>query len=67
MGFMDKVKEMFGGNADEVAEGADKATDMVDDKTGGEHTDKLDNADDPAVDAVDKLAGEDGSDSADTP
>lgn len=58
MGFLDKVKDMFGkGGAaqemaeehgDKIADGVDKATDMADEKTGGAHTEHLDKVDDMA-------------------
>lgn len=50
MGFLDKAKDMFNKNRSNIRKGVDKATDVVDDKTGGKHTDKLDKVDD----AVDK-------------
>lgn len=59
MGLFDKVKKTLSGNADKVAEGVDKATDVVDDKTGGKYTDKLDKVDEKAAEALDKLKGDD--------
>jgi len=53
MGILDKIKEMMNKNKDKVADGVDKATDVIDDKTGGKHTDKLDKVDD----AAEKFAG----------
>ena len=51
----DKAKGAGGGIGDKISEGVDKATDFVDEKTGGKFTDKLD-----AVDgAVDKAVGSD--------
>ncbi len=55
MGLFDKAKKLIEGNKDKVAEGVDKATDVVDDKTGGKHTEHLDKVDDAAA----KFAGED--------
>jgi hypothetical protein len=46
MGIFDKIKDLVGGNADKVKDGLDKAGDMIDEKTGGEHTDKIDMATD---------------------
>ena len=46
MGIFDKIKGLVGGNADKVKDGLDKAGDMIDEKTGGEHTDKIDMATD---------------------
>lgn len=55
MGFLDKAKDALQGKGDEAADLIDKAADAVDDKTGGEHTDKIDTAADKAKDLVDKL------------
>ncbi len=51
MGLMDSIKKMVGKAKDEgdkIADGVDKATDMVDDKTGGKYTEHLDKVDDMA-------------------
>jgi hypothetical protein len=48
MGFLDKIKDMANKNKDKVADGVDKATDVVDDKTGGKHSEHLDQVDDAA-------------------
>ena len=53
MGMFDKAKDMANKNKDKIADGVDKGTDMIDDKTGGKHTDHLQKADD----AADKFAG----------
>jgi hypothetical protein len=53
MGLLDKIKGMIGGNADKVVDGVDKATDMVDDKTGGKFTEQLDKVDDAVENALD--------------
>ena len=42
MGLLDKIKSMLGGNADKVKGGLEKAGDMVDEKTDGKFTDKID-------------------------
>lgn len=47
---------MAGSHGDKIADGVDKATDMVDDKTGGKFGDQLEKVDDMA----DKLRDEDG-------
>jgi len=57
MGLLDKVKDMLGGNKDKVVDGVDKATDVIDEKTGGEHTEKLDKVDEVVADQVEKLDG----------
>ncbi len=53
MGILDKIKNMMNKNKDKIADGVDKATDAIDMKSGGMHTDKLQKADD----AADKFAG----------
>ena len=58
MGFLDKLKSMFSGKPDEVKSGIDKSSDVVEDKVGPEHADKVEDVADKAKDAVDKLAGE---------
>ena len=49
MGILDKVKNLANKNKDKIAQGVDKATDVVDSKTGGKHTDKLNKVDDAAA------------------
>ena len=48
MGILDKAKNLAMKNKRKVAQGVDKATDVVDEKTGGKHKDKLDKVDDAA-------------------
>jgi len=56
MGLFSKAKKAAEDHGDKIADGVDKATDMVDDKTGGKFTEHLDKVDDLA----DKhLGGED--------
>ena len=55
MGLFDKAKKLADDNKDKIADGVDKATDVADSKTGGEHTEHLDKVDDAAA----KFAGED--------
>ena len=61
MGFLDKLlgrtKDVAVDHADDVKSGVDKATDVVDDKTGGKVTGALDEVDDAADKAVDAVAG----------
>ena len=52
MGIMDSAKKLTKNKA-KIAEGIDKATDLIDKKTGGKHHDKLQKVDD----AVAKAAG----------
>jgi hypothetical protein len=47
-------------NKDKVATGVNKATDLIDKKTGGKHTDKLKKLDDAANKFAGKPAGTEG-------
>ncbi|MGH9235727.1 MAG: antitoxin [Acidimicrobiales bacterium] len=58
MGFMDKVKSMFGQHADKAEGGIDKAGDFIDDKTGDKYADHVDKGQDAAKDALGKLDDE---------
>ena len=40
-----KAKQLVDGNGDKIAKAVDKVTDVVDDKTKGKHTAKLDKLD----------------------
>lgn len=55
MGLFEKAKKAISGNADKVADGVDKATDMIDEKTGGKYTEKLDKVDEKAGEVLDKM------------
>lgn len=55
MGFLDKAKDMISKNPSKIVEGVDKATDMIDEKTGGKFADKLDKIDETVAD---KLGGD---------
>jgi hypothetical protein len=63
MGFLDKLKGTVGkavdDHGDKIAQGIDKAAEVVDDKTGGKHHDKLEQGTAKAKDALDKLDGKD--------
>lgn len=52
----DKAQDLVESQGDTIADGVDKATDLIDDKTGGKFTDKLDKVDDLA----DKLRDDEG-------
>jgi hypothetical protein len=60
MGLLDKVKSALHGKGDQAAEAIDKAADMIDDKTGSKHSDKIDTVADKAKEVVDKLDDSDG-------
>jgi hypothetical protein len=55
--FKDKAKGLIETKGDKIAEGVDKATDIIDDKTGGKFTDKLEKVDEMAK-KLDKTDGE---------
>ena len=61
MSFLDKAKarltDAVDQHGDKIAQGIDKAGDMVNDKTGGKHADKIDQATGKARDALDSLDG----------
>jgi MT0933-like antitoxin protein len=54
MAFLDKVKNLLARNADKVYTAIDKASDIVDKKTQGKYTDKVEKVQDAAKKAVDK-------------
>jgi hypothetical protein len=55
MGILDKLKDLARGKGEQIDSAIDKAADFADDKTGGEHTDKIEQAAEKAKDVVDKL------------
>ena len=61
MGFLDKAKakltKAVDQHGDKIAEGIDKAGKAVNDKTGGKHADKINQATGKARDALDSLDG----------
>jgi hypothetical protein len=58
MGLLDTIKSALKGKDKETDAGIDKAADVVDEKTGGEHTETIDDAAEKAKDVADKLQGE---------
>ncbi len=48
MGMFDKAKDLADKNRDKIGDGVDKATDVVDDHTGKQHSEHLDKVDDAA-------------------
>ena len=52
----DKAEKLIKEHGDQVESGLDKAAALVDDKTGGKYTDKIERATDAAHSAVDKMA-----------
>lgn len=61
MGFLDdaksKLSDAVDSHGDKIADGLDKAAELVDDKTGGKLGDKLELGVDKAKDALDGLDG----------
>jgi len=55
MGLMDTIKNALKGKSEQLESGIDKVANVVDDKTGGKHTDKIEGAAGKAKDAVKKL------------
>lgn len=55
MGILDKLKDLAKGKGEQIDSAIDKAADVADDKTGGKHTDTIEQAADKAKDVVDKL------------
>ena len=55
MSILDKAKGLLGQNKDKAKGGVDKGAGIVDKKTGGAHTDKIDAGADKAKDAIDDL------------
>lgn len=58
MGILDKAKGLIGKNASKADDAIDKVADVVDDKTGGKHSDKIDGAAEKAKGLVDKVEGD---------
>jgi antitoxin protein of toxin-antitoxin system len=55
MSIIDKVKRMIGQNPDKARRGITKAGDMIDKKTGGKYSDKIDTARQKATKYTDRL------------
>lgn len=53
----DKAKEKAADNPDQVRDGVDKAASAADEKTGGEHSDKIEKGGNAVKDGLDKLGG----------
>lgn len=52
----DKAEEVAEAHGDKIADGLEKAGDLIDEKTDGRHTEKIDTAVDKAQGLVEKLA-----------
>ena len=55
----DKVSDLVDQHGEQVGEGLDKVGDFVDEKTGGQYADKVDQGQTGAKDALDNLDGQD--------
>jgi hypothetical protein len=55
MALLDTIKKFLRGKSKQVEGGIDKVADFADDKTGGKHSDTIDDAADKAKDIVGKL------------
>lgn len=58
MGFMDKIKELFGGKQEQITEGIDKTAEAVKEKIPDQHGAKVDQVADKAKDVVENLASD---------
>ena len=58
VGILDKAKGLLRQNKDKAKGAVDKTADVIDDKTGGKHTDKIESGAEKAKDAIDKLASD---------
>ena len=71
MGFLDKLKKQATKAVDQhgekVADGIDKAAGVVDKKTKGKYTDKIETGRGKAKDALDKLDGKNDGDLGEPP
>lgn len=57
MGIFDKAKDLANQHNAQVDQGIDKAAEIIDQKTGGQHTDKIQEGAQQAKDAVDDASG----------
>jgi hypothetical protein len=58
MSILDKAKGLVGKNRDKAKDGVDKGAVVIDKKTGGAHTDKIDAGAEKAKDVIDDLPPE---------
>ena len=52
MSIVDKVKQMLGQHPDQAKQGVERAGDMIDERTGGKYSDKIDKAQEKAGDYI---------------
>ena len=58
MGIFDKAKDLLNEHNDKVDQGIDKAAELIDQKTGGQHTEQIDQAAEQAKQAMDNAGGQ---------
>ncbi|HEY5978558.1 MAG TPA: antitoxin [Microlunatus sp.] len=58
MGIFDKAKDLLNEHSDKVDQGIDKAAEIIDQKTGGQHTTQIDQAAEQAKQAMDNTGGQ---------
>ncbi len=56
----DKAEEIAEDHGDKIADGLEKAGDLLDEKTDGKHSEQIDTAVDKAQELVDRLAAQAG-------
>ena len=57
MGIFDKAKDLVNEHNDKVDQGIDKAAEIIDEKTGGQHTEQIHHGAQQAKDAMDDVSG----------
>ena len=62
MGFLDKLKGLFGGHKQQIDQGIDKTADVVKEKVPDQHDDKVDAGADKAKEVVDDMSGDSRAD-----
>jgi hypothetical protein len=62
-----KAKDMVSENRDRIEDGLDKAGDMINQRTGGKHGDKIDQGLEKAKQGLDRAEGKAGDESAPAP
>ncbi|HVK35448.1 MAG TPA: antitoxin [Microlunatus sp.] len=58
MGIFDKAKDLLNEHNDKVDQGIDKAAELIDQKTGGQHTEQIGQAAEQAKQAMDNTGGQ---------
>jgi hypothetical protein len=58
MGIFDKAKDLASEHDDKVDQGIDKAAEIIDEKTGGQHTEQIQQGAEQAKDATGDASGQ---------